>query len=55
MVKIYVDLACPRPGKKVRNCSACQCLCVCVYVYFFVRVIICLFFFSLFLTAVAHP
>lgn len=52
MVKIYVDLACLRPGKKGRNCSAhhCVCVCVCVYVYVFVSVIICVF-----LTAVAHP
>ena len=43
MVKIYVDLACLRPGKKGRNCCVlwvCVCVCVCV---------------CNFLTAVAHP
>ena len=62
VVKIYVVLACLRPGKKVRNCSACHCVCVCVCVCvclcFCWLYNACVFFFfavTLFLTAVAHP
>lgn len=40
MVKIYVDLACLRPGKKGKNCCVPMWVCVCV---------------CNFLTAVAHP